>query len=267
MLTKGSGEENNDEDRSRTDEAPSDVSAAHRNLVTQRLLLHGSAWEPEATLRTVTGSSICNGRRGDDIIPTGVVRSDRAVKSSPGSEWDSHPGLKLTLPQDHVLLFNLPSPSKSCLSAFSTDVTHHMCLGLILMFCVALWSSAMMRHTLAKTQQPPFELTHRSWLLKGILQRKVNPWSNTPWHRVRPPLERSSFPTAILCHFSNFRNDHAITIHCSLCPNQETKPKIMLRTAPNFSNSTNRVPEHSSRHQTSASLARGEHNSPLCCNS
>ena len=30
----------------------------------------------------------------------------------------------------------------------------------------------------------------------------------------------------------------------------------MLRTAPNFSNSTNRVPAHSLRHQTSASFAR-----------
>ena len=45
----------------------------------------------------------------------------------------------------------------------------------------------------------------------------------------------------------------------------------MLRTAPNFSNSTNRVPVHSSRHQTSANFAgfllKREHNSPLCSSS
>ena len=34
-----------------------------------------------------------------------------------------------------------------------------------------------------------------------------------------------------------------------------SQPQIMLRTAPNFSNSTNRVPAHSLRHQISASLA------------
>ena len=26
--------------------------------------------------------------------------------------------------------------------------------------------------------------------VKGIFRRKFNPWSNTPWHRVRPSLER-----------------------------------------------------------------------------
>ena len=64
------------------------------------------------------------------------------------------------------------------------------------------------------------------------------------------------------------------TIHCSICLQQETaikKPQIMLRTAPNFSNSTNRVPAHSSRHQTSASFAgfllKSEHSSPLSCSS
>ena len=45
----------------------------------------------------------------------------------------------------------------------------------------------------------------------------------------------------------------------------------MLRTAHNFSNSTYRVPTHSSRHQTSASLAgfllKREQNSPLSCSS
>ena len=45
----------------------------------------------------------------------------------------------------------------------------------------------------------------------------------------------------------------------------------MLRTEPNFSNSTNRVPAHSSRHQTSASFARfllkRQHNSPLSSSS
>ena len=48
------------------------------------------------------------------------------------------------------------------------------------------------------------------------------------------------------------------TIHCSIRLQQETaikKPQIMLRTAPDFSNSTNRVTAHNSRHQTSASLA------------
>ena len=52
--------------------------------------------------------------------------------------------------------------------------------------------------------------------LKGIFQHKFNPWSNTAWHRVRPPLEISSFTTTSLCSFSNFRKDPTITIHCSL---------------------------------------------------
>ena len=50
--------------------------------------------------------------------------------------------------------------------------------------------------------------------IKGIFQHKFNPWSNTPWHWVRSPLERSSFPTTSLCSFSNLRKDHTITIHC-----------------------------------------------------
>ena len=45
----------------------------------------------------------------------------------------------------------------------------------------------------------------------------------------------------------------------------------MPRTAPNFSNSTNRVPAHSLRHQTSASFAgfllKRQHNSPLSSSS
>ena len=64
-------------------------------------------------------------------------------------------------------------------------------------------------------------------------------------------------------------NDRTITIHCSICLQQETaikKPQIMLRTAPKLSNSTNKVSAHSLRHQTSASLARlllkRHHNSP-----
>ena len=109
-------------------------------------------------------------------------------------------------------------------------------------------------------------------ILKGIFRSKFNPWSNTPWHRVRPPLERSSLQTASLRSFSNLRNDRTITIHCSIRLQQETaikKPQIMLRTAPNFSNSSNRVYAHRSRHQTSASFAGlllySEHNSPLSC--
>ena len=47
-------------------------------------------------------------------------------------------------------------------------------------------------------------------------QAKFNPWSNTPWHRVRPSLERSSFPTAGSCSFSNLRKERTITIHCSI---------------------------------------------------
>ena len=88
------------------------------------------------------------------------------------------------------------------------------------------------------------------------------------------PPKRSSFLTASLRSFSNLRNDRVITIHSSPCLQQETtikKPQIMFRTAPNFSNSTNRVPAHSSRHQTSASLAgfllKREHSSPLSCSS
>ena len=45
----------------------------------------------------------------------------------------------------------------------------------------------------------------------------------------------------------------------------------MLRTAPNFSNRTNRVPAHSSRHQTSACFAgfllKREHSSQFSCSS
>ena len=40
---------------------------------------------------------------------------------------------------------------------------------------------------------------------KGIFWCKFNPWSNTPWHWVRPPLERSSLQTDILCSFSDLR--------------------------------------------------------------
>ena len=43
-------------------------------------------------------------------------------------------------------------------------------------------------------------------------------------------------------------------LHRSVCLQQENtikKPQIMLRTVPNFSNSTNRVPAHSLRHHTS----------------
>ena len=73
---------------------------------------------------------------------------------------------------------------------------------------------------------------------------------------TQTPLERSSLQTARLCSFSNLRNNRMITIHCSICLYQQTvikKPQIMLRTAPNFSNSTNRVSAHSLRHHTSAS--------------
>ena len=33
-------------------------------------------------------------------------------------------------------------------------------------------------------------------VFKGIFRRKFNGWSDTPWHRVRPPLKRSSSPLA-----------------------------------------------------------------------
>ena len=95
-------------------------------------------------------------------------------------------------------------------------------------------------------------------LFEGIFQCKFNPWSNTQRHE----RERASSPTDSLCSFSNLRKDCTITIHCSQWLHQETtikKPliaaQIMLRTAPNFSNSTERIPAHSLRHQTSASLA------------
>ena len=48
------------------------------------------------------------------------------------------------------------------------------------------------------------------FIIKGIFRCKFNPWSNTPWHRVRPFLK--SFPTTSLCSFSNLRKDHTITI-------------------------------------------------------
>ena len=65
-----------------------------------------------------------------------------------------------------------------------------------------------------------------------------------------PPLGRSSFLTASLCSFSNLRKDHMITIHCSLCLQQETAIKKPLTATNNAQNSTstNRVPAHSSRH-------------------
>ena len=39
-------------------------------------------------------------------------------------------------------------------------------------------------------------------VVKGIFQCKFNPWFNTPWHQLRPPLERSSLLTATLPHHS-----------------------------------------------------------------
>ena len=67
-----------------------------------------------------------------------------------------------------------------------------------------------------------FSLQRRCLLLlilwiKGIFWHKFNPWSHIPWHGVRPPLERSSFPTASLHSFSNLRKDCTITTHCSIC--------------------------------------------------
>ena len=73
------------------------------------------------------------------------------------------------------------------------------------------------------------------------------------------PFEKSSLQTASLRSFSNLRNDRTITIRCSIRLQQETaikKQQAMLRTAPNFSNSTNGVSAHRSRHQTSASLGK-----------
>ena len=40
------------------------------------------------------------------------------------------------------------------------------------------------------------------------------------------PLERSSFPTAGLRSFNNLRNDHMITIHCSIASNKTSPSKI-----------------------------------------
>ena len=80
------------------------------------------------------------------------------------------------------------------------------------------------------------QVQFRKSSIKGIFWRKFNPWSNTLWHQVRPPLKRSSFPTASLCSFSNLRNDRMITIHCSLCLHQETaikKPLIATNNAQN----------------------------------
>ena len=61
----------------------------------------------------------------------------------------------------------------------------------------------------------------------GIFWRKFNPWSNTPWHQVRPPLKRSSFLTASLCSVSNLRKERTITIHCSLCSETANKKSLI----------------------------------------
>ena len=53
--------------------------------------------------------------------------------------------------------------------------------------------------------------------IKGTFQCKINPWSNTPWHRVRPPPPREIKFADRLCSFSNLRNDCTITVHCSIC--------------------------------------------------
>ena len=81
--------------------------------------------------------------------------------------------------------------------------------------------------------------------VKGIFRHKFNPWSNILWHRVKPPLERSSFPTASLCSFSNLRKDRTITIHCSLCLQQETAIKKPL------------IATNNEQHQTSATVQIG----------
>ena len=47
-------------------------------------------------------------------------------------------------------------------------------------------------------------------------------------HKTAPAPERSSFPTVNLCSFRNLRKDRAITIHCSLCLQQETAIKNPL---------------------------------------
>ena len=77
----------------------------------------------------------------------------------------------------------------------------------------------------------------------------------------KDPPERSSFLTASLCTFSNLRKDGTITVQCFYASTKKPPskshswPQIMLRTAPNFSNSTNKVPAHILKHQTTASFA------------
>ena len=39
--------------------------------------------------------------------------------------------------------------------------------------------------------------------IKGIFWHESNPWCNTLWHWVRPPLKRSSLPTGSLCRPHN----------------------------------------------------------------
>ena len=95
-----------------------------------------------------------------------------------------------------------------------------------------------------------------------IVRCKLNPCFNTPWHRVRPP-SRDHLQTASLCNY--------VVLATSEKETAIKKLQIMLRTATNWSNCTNRVPVQSSSHQTAACLAgfllKRQHSLPLSCSS
>ena len=92
------------------------------------------------------------------------------------------------------------------------------------------------------------------WLLTG---NKLN-----SWHLIDEFLQlycifniSRVFEVSSLKGYSGVNFNHRLTHHDIHQEIAIKRPQIMLRTAPNFSNSTKRVPAHSSR-LTSASLAR-----------
>lgn len=163
MLTKGCGEGSNDEDRSRTDEAPSDVSAAHTETWSRSgycyMEVHESLKQHRAQSQAhpfIMGGAVMTSYPRGLWGVIGLLNHHQEASETPTPVWSSR-CLRIMF---FCLTYKVPLRAVSQL--FSVDVTHHICLGLILMFCVALWSSAAMRHTLAKTQQPPFVLSHRA---------------------------------------------------------------------------------------------------------
>ena len=92
--------------------------------------------------------------------------------------------------------------------------------------------------------------------LKGLFWCKFNPWSNTQWHLVRPPLRDQVCRPLVYVALATSEKDRTIIIHCSMPPTRNCHQKATN----NAQNSTKlqqqyRVSVHSSRHHMSACLA------------